>query len=128
MRQFRVGGIAINKLEESEMKKTMISMAILLAVCLSATTGFCDTKKGEKIDGKKEFEEYCAGCHPDGGNTINAQKPLHSKSLKANGVKSEKDIIAKMRNPGPGMTRFDDKTISNKEATAIAKYIMKAFK
>lgn len=110
------------------MKKSLITTAILLAVCLSATTGFCDTKKGEKIDGKKEFEEHCAVCHPNGGNTINAQKPLNRKSLRANGVKSAKDIIGKMRNPGSGMTRFDEKTISNIEAKAIAEYILKTFK
>jgi cytochrome c6 len=110
------------------MNKSFIITAFLLAVCLSATTGFSDTKKGEKIDGKKEFEEHCAVCHPNGGNTINAQKLLNKKSLRANGVKSAKDIIDKIRNPGPGMTNFDEKTISNKEATAIAIYIMKTFK
>ena len=110
------------------MKKPLITTVMLLAVCLSATTGFCDTKKGEKIDGKKEFEKYCAVCHPNGGNSINAQKPLHRKSLRANGVKSAKDIIGKMRNPGPSMTKFDEKTISNAEAKAIAEYILKTFK
>ena len=110
------------------MQKTLIKSAMLLVVCLTATTVFCDTKKGEKIDGKKEFEEHCAVCHPDGGNTINAQKPLNKKSLRANGVKSAKDIIVKIRKPGPGMTSFDEKTISNKEAKAIAEYIQKTFK
>lgn len=110
------------------MKKTMITTTLLLTTCLYATTGFCDTKKGEIIDGKKEFEEHCAACHPNGGNTVNAMKPLNMKSLQANGVKSAKDIIAKMRNPGPGMTKFDEKTISNKEAKAIAEYILKSFK
>ncbi len=110
------------------MKKSFVTTAILLAVCLSAASGFCDTKKGEKIDGKKEFEEHCAVCHPNGGNTINAMKPLSRKSLRTNGIKSAQDIIAKIRNPGPGMTRFDEKTISNKEAKAVAEYILKAFK
>lgn len=110
------------------MKKSMVSSAILLTVCLSASTGFCDAKKGEKIDAKKEFEKHCSVCHPNGGNTINAQKPLSMKSLRANGIKGTKDIIVKMRNPGPGMTKYDEKTISNREAEAIAKYIMKTFK
>ena len=110
------------------MKKASVATALLLAVCLSATTGFCDTRKGERINGKKEFAEHCAICHPNGGNTINSTKPLHRKALKANGVKSAKDIIAKMRNPGPAMTKFDEKTISNKEAQAIADYILKTFK
>ncbi|MBP2679434.1 MAG: cytochrome c, class, partial [Deltaproteobacteria bacterium] len=37
-------------------------------------------------------------------------------------------IVGKMRNPGPGMTRFDTKTISDKDAKEIAQYILKAFK
>jgi cytochrome c6 len=110
------------------MQKSFITTAILLAVCLSASSGFSDTKKGEKIDGRKEFEEHCAVCHLNGGNIVNAQKPLNKKSLRANGVKNEKDIIAKMRNPGPGMTSFDEKILSNKEAKAVAKYIMSTFK
>ena len=110
------------------MKYFLITNAIVLSVCLSASTGFCDTKEGEKIDGKKEFAEHCAVCHPNGGNVVNAKKLLSMKSLNANGVKSAKDITGKIRNPGPGMTKFDEKTISNKEAMAIAEYIMKTFK
>jgi cytochrome c6 len=110
------------------MKKSMMTSAILIAVCLAATSGFSDTKKGEKIDGKKEFNEHCAVCHPNGGNIINAKKPLSKKALRANGVKSEDDIIGKMRNPGPGMTRFEEKTLPKQEAKAIAEYILKTFK
>ncbi len=110
------------------MGKTLVTTALMLAVGLTAATGFCDTKKGEKISGKNEFNEHCAVCHPDGGNVINSMKPLHKKELKANGVKSSKDIIAKIRNPGPGMTKFDEKTISNAEAKAIAEYVQKTFK
>ncbi|MBT0666498.1 c-type cytochrome [Geobacter pelophilus] len=109
------------------MKKSIISSSTLLIFCFSATSGFCDNVKGEKLDGKKEFEKHCAVCHPNGGNIINAQKPLARESLKANGVKNAKDIIGKMRKPGPGMTKFDVKTISNKEAKAIAEYILKTF-
>ncbi|GAM11094.1 cytochrome c6-like [Geobacter sp. OR-1] len=109
------------------MKSISITTAILFSVCLSATAGFCGAK-GETIDGKKEFEKHCAMCHPNGGNIVNAQKPLNMQSLKANGVKGVKGIIAKMRKPGPGMTAFDDKTIPNKEAKAIAEYILKTFK
>ncbi len=84
--------------------------------------------KGEKIDGMNELEKHCAVCHPNGGNTVNAMKPLNRTSLKANGIKSVKDIVYKMRHPGPGMTGFDNKTIPDNEAKAIAKYIMNSFK
>ena len=33
-----------------------------------------------------------------------------------------------MRNPGEGMTKFDAKTISDKDAKAIAEYVLKTFK
>jgi cytochrome c6 len=33
-----------------------------------------------------------------------------------------------MRKPGPGMTQFDKKTVPDKEANAIAVYILKTFK
>ena len=82
----------------------------------------------EKISGKNEFEEHCAVCHPKGGNTITTAKTLHKQTLESNGIKSVKDIIGKIRNPGPGMTKFDEKILSNKEATAVAKYILATFK
>jgi len=110
------------------MKKISGTTAMILAVCLTATSGFCDTRKGEKIDGKKKFEEHCAMCHPSGGNTINTHKPLNRKALKASGVNSATDIISKIRNPGPGMNSFNEKAISGKEAKAIADYILKTFK
>ncbi|BCS52950.1 c-type cytochrome [Geobacter sp. SVR] len=99
----------------------------MVALCLLATAGFCDTEGG-KIDGKKEFDKHCAVCHPNGGNTINSQKTLSKKAMKANGITSSKDIIAIMRKPGPGMTVFDQKTIPDKEAKVIADYILKTFK
>jgi cytochrome c6 len=110
------------------MNKSLIPAALLSAICMFASIGFCDTKVGEKINGKKEFAEHCAVCHPNGGNIVNAHKSLNMNSLKSNGVKSAKDIIGKIRNPGPGMTRFDEKIISNNEAKAIAEYILTTFK
>jgi cytochrome c6 len=110
------------------MKKTLFMGVVMLAVGFFATTGLCDTTKGEKINGMKEFQKHCAVCHPNGGNTINKMKPLSAKSLKSNGVVGVKGIVAKMRNPGQFMTKFDQKTISNNEASAIAEYILKTFK
>jgi cytochrome c6 len=110
------------------MKKGLIAAVTLMTIGSFATVSLADTKKGEKIDGAKEFKEHCAVCHPNGGNIINPKKPLDKKSLAANKVKTTKDIVNKMRNPGPGMTKFDAKTISDKEAKAIADYILKTFK
>lgn len=110
------------------MKKRVLTAACMLALTAFATTCFADTKKGQKIDGKKEFEEHCAVCHKDGGNIVNPAKTLSKKDRESNGIKTAKDIIATMRKPGPGMTAFDKKTVSDKEARAIADYVLKTFK
>jgi cytochrome c6 len=110
------------------MKKRTVATVAILTLGLFATTAFADTKKGGKIDGKKEFEEHCVVCHKDGGNMINQTKTLSKKDRDANGVKNAKDIIKLIRKPGAGMTTFDSKTISDKEAKAIADFILKTFK
>ncbi|RII28716.1 MAG: cytochrome C [Geobacter sp.] len=110
------------------MKKRLLAVACMLAVAAFATGSFADTKKGQKIDGKREFEEHCTVCHKDGGNIVNPAKTLSKKDREANGVKNAKAIMATMRKPGPGMTAFDKKTVSDREARAIADYILKTFK
>jgi len=103
---------------------------ILVAATLFALGAFVLSVQADmdgKIDAKAEFQKHCAVCHPEGGNIINKAKPLTKEARKANGIKSWKDIVAKMRKPGPGMTKFDKKEISDKEAKAIAEYILKTF-
>jgi len=110
------------------MKKKFISGVIVLTVCFAASTGISAATKGKQLDGKALFQKHCTVCHPNGGNIINKNKPLSAKAMKANGVVGVKGIVAKMRNPGPLMNKFDEKTISNQEAKAIAEYIVKSFK
>jgi cytochrome c6 len=110
------------------MIRKVTATVTMIALFSMATAALADSKKGGKIDGKKEFEEHCAVCHPNGGNIMNPAKTIGKKVLAAGGVKGAKDIIAKMRKPGPGMTAFDKKAVSDKEAKAIAEYILKTFK
>ncbi len=105
------------------MKNGLIVTICMLAVAALPPAVFAKERKGEAL-----FKQHCAVCHPDGGNIVNPQFTLHKKDRDAHGVKTAKDIIGKMRNPGPGMTKFDEKTISNKDAKEIAEYIMKTFK
>jgi cytochrome c6 len=110
------------------MKKRLTATLAVFSLCSLGGAGLADTTKGEKIDGKAEFEKHCAACHPNGGNIINQAKGIGKKQLEANNVKGAKGIVGKMRKPGPGMTQFDKKAISDKEAKAIADYILKTFK
>jgi cytochrome c6 len=80
------------------------------------------------ISGKAEFMEHCVACHADGGNIIKADKTLSRKDREKHGIKKVMDIVKLMRKPGEGMTTFDKKTISDKEAKVIAEYIIMTFK
>jgi cytochrome c6 len=107
------------------MKKTFTLLSVFALVVL--VLGTVGTAKGEAKSGEALFKQHCSPCHADGGNIVNPQKTLHKKDREANGVKSASDIIGKMRNPGPGMTKFDEKTIPDKDAQAIAGYVLKTF-
>ena len=107
------------------MKKACMMFLILFIISVSVA-GFAkeDAKKNK---GESLFKKNCSPCHPDGGKVINPQKTLHKKDREANNIRKPADIVSKMRNPGPGMTKFDKKTIPDKDAKVIAEYIVKTF-
>jgi cytochrome c6 len=94
-------------------------------LCYCVFSAFADKAEAS---GASEFKEHCASCHADGGNIVNADKTLSKNDREKNGIKSAQDIIKIMRRPGEGMTTFDEKTVSKKEAKQIADYIIKTFK
>lgn len=110
------------------MKTKFICCAIAVSACFAVTNGISADSKGKQLDGKALFQKHCAVCHPNGGNIINKNKPLSAKAMKVNGVVGVKGVVAKIRNPGPLMNKFDEKTISNQEARAIAEYTLKTYK
>ena len=108
------------------MKKMIVLLVSVLTVfCAGAVAS---AEKASQDRGETKFKEHCALCHPDGGNVINPKKTLHNADREANNIKTASDIINIMRKPGPGMTAFDEKTISDDEAKEMAKYIFKTFK
>jgi cytochrome c6 len=109
------------------MKKIVMTASIVLCLSYLGTAAFAQTAD-TKNTGEAKYKAHCAVCHPDGGNIINAKKTLHKKDRDANNVKTEADIVKLVRKPGPGMNAFDAKTISDKDADEIAKYIIKTFK
>ena len=105
------------------MKKIVVTIIAAAALCSFAAAGAAkEAKSGEEL-----FKQHCAVCHPDGGNIINPAKTLHKKDRDTNNIKKPGDIVGKMRNPEPGMTKFDKATISDEDAGKIAKYILKTF-
>jgi len=108
------------------MKRTLLTLAVISIVSIGSAA-FAE-KPAAQNPGEAKFKEHCALCHPDGGNIVNPKKSLRKKDLMANNIKSEADIVKAMRKPGPGMTAFDAKTLSDKDAGEIAKYILTTFK
>jgi cytochrome c6 len=109
-----------------KMKRAFLTfMAILFTVLLCLGTR---TEAAKASPGEQAFVKNCAVCHANGGNVVNPAKPINKKNLEAKGIGKTADIVRQMRNPGPGMTRFDEKTIPEKEARAVAEYMLKTFK
>jgi len=98
------------------MKKISVVVALVALAAFTANAYASTPDKAEAI-----FKDKCAVCHPDGGNIINAQKPLK-------GLKDTKMIINKIRTGGNGMNKFDAKAISDADAKAVADYVIKTFK
>ena len=102
----------------------MFLIASLIVLMVSVPMGQAEeASKGETL-----FKQHCAMCHPNGGNIVNPKKTLHQKELAANQVKTADDIVRLMRNPNPGMTKFDTTKISDFDAKEIAEYILRTFK
>ncbi len=108
------------------MKKVLIVSGFIAAASFVMTSGF-PGKAFSAESGEALFKQHCAVCHVNGGNIVNPKKTLHKEDREANNVKTAADIIGKMRNPGPGMIKFDENTIPNQEAHEIAEYILKTF-
>jgi cytochrome c6 len=112
-------------MKENGMKKLF---AVIVAIALVSVFVIACYAKDKGSAGEALFKEHCAVCHPDGNNIVNPAFKLHGEDLKAHGITKASQIVDKMRNPGPGMTKFDEKAISDKDAIKIAEYVLKAFK
>jgi mono/diheme cytochrome c family protein len=78
--------------------------------------------------GESLFKQHCVICHPGGGNIVKKEKTIGAKALSARNITRAEDIVKVMRNPGPGMNRFDEKIIPDADALAIGEYILSTFK
>ena len=108
------------------MKQGLTVTIFMLALATFVSVGCAEEKKGGK--GETIFKEKCAMCHPDGGNAMKADKTLKKKDLDKNGIKNKADVVKYLRNPGPGMSKFDAKALPDKDAGEVAEYVLKTFK
>jgi cytochrome c6 len=109
------------------MKLISIGFLIILATLVTSLVAGCSNPL-ESPSGKQLYSLHCASCHPGGANTIHPSKTLKSADLKANMITTPQDIVQMMRNPGPGMPRFTDAMIPEREALQIARYVLTTFR
>jgi len=116
----------------------MAKVCVLLVVSIGAVTG-CSRDEPQKPaaaapasatvrDGEALFRQYCAPCHPNGGNVSDPERSLYGSVLKRKHITTPEDIVRIMRNPLSRMIRFDPSTLSDRDARAIAEYVLKTFR
>ena len=105
------------------MKKLTALCGVLLALSCTGKAAEASVSAGAA-----GFAANCSECHPGGENSLNPAKNLRTMTLRANGIFTARDIIARMRKPGPGMTRFDPKDLPDRQAREIAEYILATFR
>ncbi len=110
------------------MKRLSLLFFVFSAIVSFTVAGVSAKEASKESRGEQLFMKHCSKCHPNGGNVVTVTKTLNPKDREANNVKTEEDIIKLMRSPGPGMVKFGKKVISEKDARAIAEYILKTFK
>src|SRR5512137_1027780 len=109
----------------------MVRLPALL-LCVSVIVSGCSNDKTEKPapspiasvpnnkdtvrDGEALFKQYCASCHPNGGNVSDPRRNLHGSALKRNHITTPEDVVRIMRNPQSRMIRFDPSTLSDRDA------------
>ena len=117
--------------------------AVVLVISTATLTG-CGKERPEKAgtvaatpvagtlqpapDGESLFKQYCAACHPNGGNVSDPDRTLYGSALKKNRISAPEDIVRILRKPLSRMIRFDAATLPDRDARAIAEYVLKTFR
>lgn len=74
--------------------------------------------KGE-MTGENLFIMHCSGCHVEGGNVMNPEKPVKGSSKLA----SFQSFQGFIQNPGPAMPAFSEASIPAADAQKLYDYI-----
>jgi cytochrome c6 len=112
---------------KSFLSAVCIAVFLVLSIVMVSAEGPAKAKADSKA-GEELFKKHCAVCHPGGGNTINSKRPIGKKALAARNITTPEQMVKIMRNPAPPMVKFDEKTLPDKDAKAIAEYVLNTFK
>ena len=106
-------------------KAGIVGISMVLVFCSADIT--CGQNPAAVSEGEGLFKRYCQACHPGGKNVINPAKTLYVQDLKKNKIETPEAIVSIIRKAPTGMTSFSEKVIPDKDADAIARYILQTF-
>ncbi|MGC9505328.1 c-type cytochrome [Baaleninema sp.] len=94
-------------------------LILLLLWSLSGTAvQAADLSKGEAI-----FEQYCVGCHVNGGNIVRRGKTLKQRALKRYGRDTPESIAELVKYGKNNMSAYGDR-LSDEEIADVAAYVL----
>ena len=105
------------------MKTILVMLVLGVATCSFVLAAFTqDSAQGSS--GNVLFNEQCAVCHPNGGNTVNPNKPL-----KGSPAMQKFDVfLTWIRKPDQPMPPFPSSKISDQKAKELYDYLLKETK
>jgi cytochrome c6 len=74
-------------------------------------------------DGQTLFQNHCAGCHAQGGNSLNPAKPVKGSAY----LSSVAAFTGFVRQPSGAMPAFDEGALSTAEVKQMYDYVKQAF-
>jgi len=99
-------------------RSTIQSCAVLMVVV--SLLGGCSNETPQNADrppppplqqqlrrGEELFKQFCAPCHPDGGNVSDPALTLRGSALRSHHITKPRDIVRIMRIPISRMISFD---------------------
>ncbi len=101
------------------LKKSIIFISIILISLFSNSPKVLSLSDST---GKELFNNYCSGCHINGGNIIRRGKTLKLSSLKKNRL-DDPDLIAKIAREGIGSMSGYKQFLGENGDVLVAKWI-----
>jgi len=74
--------------------------------------------------GEQLYKTHCGACHPNGGNTLDPDRPL----IGSHEIADVKTFLAFIRDPDAPMPPFPETKISNTQAMELYQYIVHELK
>jgi len=103
------------------LKASLLMGLLVVGLGVNSPSGWADAP--EVTDGAVLFENYCAGCHPKGGNIIRRGKTLKQKSLKRDSYDTLEPLATLVNQGQNNMPGFADK-LNDAQVETVAQFVL----